>query len=97
MNLNLNISIETADKIENDELIAGRIYYPNEGNKIILSKGLSRAFINEVICHEIGHLIDWYMSQDNQTDSVEIRELNADFVGDLLIKFRELSEFDPQI
>lgn len=46
--------------------------------------------LSDAIYHEIGHLIDWYISNRNQSKNVEIREQNANIIGECLM-FRESS------
>lgn len=83
--MKITIDIEITDNIDNDPDIIGRIYYPDEGNKIVIVKGLKRAIVSDTICHEIGHLIDWYMTDGKQSDSVEIREKIADDIGNVML------------
>lgn len=71
----------------------GRCYYPKEGNKIQIIKGLSKAYIKESLCHEIAHLIDWYISSGNQSDDVYIREKNAESIGNKMEKIVDIIEY----
>lgn len=84
--LTINVNIDTVDKFQSENTIA-RIYYPNEGNKIIIKKGLNTIELSEAIFHEIGHLIDYYISNENQSNISDIRENNANIIGDGL-RFR---------
>ena len=71
----------------------GRCYYPYEGNKIVLSSGLSRAQASITLCHEIGHLIDWYMNQGKQSTDEGVREQNAaNIAGGLLTRMEQIKE-----
>jgi len=81
MKLYLEIDISTVDNIENGTVMA-RVFYPDEGNRIIISKGLNAVECSTAIHHEIGHLLDWYLGHKN--DSVEIREHNAETIGEAL-------------
>ena len=78
--LNINIEIDIVERFENENTIA-RIFYPNEGNRILIMKGLNKLTFEETIRHEIGHLFDWYLSEGNQSKSIDIREINADIIG----------------
>lgn len=82
MKLNIEIEIEIVEEIDNNTI--ARVYYPNEGNKIEITKGLNVIHLSDALFHEIGHLIDWYISNEKQCDDIEIRELNADTIGDSL-------------
>lgn len=86
LNLQIDIKIENLDT---EDAIA-RIHYPNEGNYITITKGLNVIELSDAIYHEIGHLIDWYISNENQSKNVEIREQNANIIGECL-RFRESS------
>jgi hypothetical protein len=77
--ISIDVDIDRNQSMDND--IIASIHYPNEGNKIIISKGLNRIEIGETICHEIGHLIDWYLSDGKQSEFVDIREINANKIG----------------
>jgi len=78
--LKLELDIEIVEFDTKDTI--GRIYYPNEGNKIQISKGLNTLELSDTIFHEVGHLIDWYLSNAKQSTNVEIREQNADKIGE---------------
>jgi hypothetical protein len=80
----LNLNIEIVEEFEDNKDTIGRIYYPDEGNKIQIKKGLNTVLLSETIFHEIGHLIDWYISNQNQSDNVDVREENADKIGESL-------------
>jgi len=79
----LSVTIEIVDSFENNSTMA-RIFYPNEGNKIMIKKGLNTIEFSEAIHHEIGHLFDWYLSKGKQSLEVGIREKNADIIGNAL-------------
>lgn len=88
MILNLQIDVKI-DNLDTDNAIA-RIHYPNEGNFITITKGLNVIELSDAIHHEIGHLIDWYISNGKQSNNVEIREKNADIIGECL-RFKKSS------
>ena len=88
MILKLEIDIKINDFDTEDKVAS--INYPNEGNFITISKGLNVIELSDAIYHEIGHLIDWYISNENQSKNVEIREENANIIGECL-RFRESS------
>jgi hypothetical protein len=81
MKLKLEVDIEIVEEFEDKDII-GRVYYPDEGNKIQIKKGLNTIESSEVIRHELGHLLDWYVSNGQQSENVDIREQNADIIGD---------------
>lgn len=87
MILNLQIQVKINELTE-DKIAS--INYPNEGNFITITKGLNVIELSDAIYHEIGHLIDWYISNENQSKNVEIREYNANLIGECL-RFRESS------
>ena len=87
MILNLQIQVKINELTE-DKIAS--INYPNEGNFITITKGLNVIELSDAIYHEIGHLIDWYISNENQSKNVEIREDNANLIGGCL-RFRESS------
>lgn len=81
MKLNIELDIEIVDKfIDNKDTIA-RVFYPNEGGVIKIVKGLNTITLSEAIFHEIGHIVDWYISNETQSSEVEVREKNADVIG----------------
>ena len=84
--LSIDIDIEVVESFEDDDILA-RIYYPDEGNKIQIRKGLNTLELSDAIFHEVGHLIDWYISDGNQSNNVDNREDNANLIGDCL-RFR---------
>lgn len=84
MKLNIKTDVEIVDKFEDNLETIARIHYPNEGNKIQIAKGLNTIELSEAIFHEIGHLIDWYISNGNQSENVNCRELNAQIIGESL-------------
>lgn len=77
--ITIEVEVEIIDEFE-DEDILGRIFYPNEGNKIILKKGANQLAFHRNFLHEIGHLFDWYLSEGKQSKDVNIREKIADEV-----------------
>ena len=79
MKLKLEIDVEIKEDLEED--IIATVYYPDEGNKIQLAKGLNTVEVSEAIFHEIGHIIDWYLSSGKQSETKYIREKNADVIG----------------
>lgn len=79
--LTIKIKIKQVDKFDDLDKIAC-IYYPNEGNIIKIIKGLNVIELSDSIHHEIGHLMDWYISEGNQSNDVNIREKNANIIGD---------------
>lgn len=88
--LTIDIDIEVVEEFGNKTTVA-RVYYPNEGNKIKVVKGLNAVEFSTAIHHEIGHLFDWYLSGGKQSKDVEIREENADVIGDGL-RWKESTE-----
>jgi len=81
MKINIEVDL-TVMELPKDKL-AG-VYYPNEGNTIIFSKGLNSLEFKEAFLHEIGHLFDWYLSCGEQSLLVETREEIANnFVNNL--------------
>jgi hypothetical protein len=68
MNLSITIDLEIVDFFENKDIVS-RIYYPDEGNKIQIIKGRNKLEFSKDILHEVGHLFDWYVSQQNQSDT----------------------------
>ena len=88
MKLNIEVDIELADALDNNAI--ARIYYPNDKNKIIITKGLNTISVSQAIFHEIGHLIDWYLSNSTQSKTTVIREENANIIGESL-RWRESS------
>lgn len=45
---------------------------------------MSKVEDTEDLCHEIGHVIDWYLSSGKQPTELDIRERNADTIGNYL-------------
>jgi hypothetical protein len=88
--MTISIDIEIKDNINKKDDVYATIYYPNEGNIIQLSKGMNTIELSTTIHHEIGHLIDWYLSKGKQSSKTEIREYNADLIGDCL-QFKQSS------
>lgn len=82
--MKITLDIELTDCIDNNPDIVGRCYYPHEGNKILIIKGLSKALLKDTICHEIGHVIDWYMSNGKQSENIDTREKIADEIEETL-------------
>lgn len=87
MKLNIEIDVEIVEEFKDNSNTIARVYYPNEGNKIQIIKGLNVINLSEAIFHEIGHLIDWYISNSNKNETLEIREKNANSIGEHL-RFR---------
>lgn len=83
MKLNIELDIELVESFENKDTLA-RVYSPNEGNKIQIKKGLNTVDLSESIFHEVGHVIDWYISESNENEKINIREDNADIIGESL-------------
>lgn len=82
--VNIQFKLEIVDNIDNDKDIVARVLYPHEGNKILITKGLNRLEVEEVVHHELGHLIDWYLSSGKQEKDKAIREENADEIARIL-------------
>jgi len=80
--LHLSIDIEQCEQLDRDTI--ARIFYPNEGNVIKITKGLNAIELSTTIHHEIGHLLDWYLSGQKQTGSTEQREENAEIIGEAI-------------
>ena len=85
--LTINIDVEIVDKLDFSDCPAC-IYYPNEGNVIQLIKGENTLEVSTSIHHEIGHLLDYYLSNEKMSKKVEIREANAINIGESL-RWRE--------
>ena len=83
MKLNIDIGIEIVENLNGKDIVA-TIFYPNEGNVIKIKKGLNTVELSESIFHEIGHLIDWYISAGSQSDKKDIREEVANNIGETL-------------
>lgn len=81
--MSIEIDLEIVNNFYTNNTIA-RVYYPDEGNKIQIIKGLNVIEVSESIFHEIGHLIDWYISNGKQSKSKKIREENAVNIGESL-------------
>jgi len=90
MKLSLEIDIEIKESLHNKDVLA-TVYYPNECNKIVITKGLNTIELSESIFHEIGHLIDWYLSDGKQSSDECIREDIANLIGESL-RYREDSQ-----
>lgn len=86
--LNIKFNVQLTDKFNDPDTIA-RVYYPDEGSRIVVKKGLSRLEFEESLFHEFGHIIDWYISDTNQSDNTIIREVIADGIEESLV-----SKFD---
>lgn len=90
----VSFNLEVVDNLDNrgSDVIAC-CYYPHEGNTIRIVKGLSYAEVKTALCHEIAHLIDWYMSGGVQSDKIEIREQIAQTIGCTLeVKVDKMNE-----
>jgi len=83
--LNISLDVHIVEKLRNKNLMA-TIHYPDEGGRIEIIKGLNKTEITEAITHEIGHLIDWYLSNEQQSHLKWVREDNAEIIGDSLTK-----------
>lgn len=81
MKLNLELDIKIVESFEDPDTIA-RCYYPNEGNRIEILKGLNRITVDFAIRHEIGHMIDWYISEGKQSTISDVRETIADNIAE---------------
>lgn len=79
--ITVSLKVRTIERFEDKPSTIARIHYPDEGSIITIVKGLNVVELEHALCHEIGHLIDWYLSQNNQKLPVEIREKNADLIG----------------
>lgn len=86
--LTIKCKVEIVHDLSNDAI--ARVYYPDEGNKISIKKGLNVLEFSEAIFHEIGHLVDWYIGK--QSNLREVREKNADIIGDSLRLRLDLKE-----
>jgi len=89
INLKLEIKVKIEDFDTEDKIAS--VNYPNEGNFITIRKGLNAVELSNAIYHEVGHLMDWYLSNENQSSNVDIRENNAEIIGES-IRFRESSK-----
>lgn len=78
MKITIEIDIDIVDKFDNPDTIA-RIYYPHEGNKIQIRKGMNAITVSRAIHHELGHLFDYYLGQSKDRD---VREKNAAVIGE---------------
>ncbi len=87
MKLKLEVDIEIVEELDPKTVVA-RIYYPDEGNKIQIVKGLNAVEFSHAIHHEIGHLFDWYLNGERPLGTEEVREENADIIGKSL-RFKE--------
>lgn len=67
-----------------DENVKNIRAYLNEKLRIAFLTGLEADIETDAIFHEIGHLIDWYISNENQSNGVNIREDNANEIGESL-------------
>lgn len=75
----MSFELEIVDIVDNDDVdVVARCFYPDEGNSVKIVRGLSEAEVRVAICHEIGHLIDWYLSEGHQSSDKEKREASAD-------------------
>lgn len=81
MKLKIEIDIELVEDFGDDKDVIARVFYPDEGNKIQIKKGLNLIEVHRAIHHEVGHLMDWYISEGKQSEDVGIRERNADIIG----------------
>ena len=82
LTIEIDIMIDKNNVLDDD--IMGQIHYPNEGNVIFIKKGLNTIELSKTIHHEIGHLIDWYLSNRNQSTKTGIREQTTDLIGETI-------------
>jgi len=80
--IHIPVRMRIVEKITDD--VVARIHYPNEGNEILVTKGLNAIEFGEAIHHEIGHLYDWYLSGKQQAGTVEQREKNTCKIADAI-------------
>ena len=84
--------MEIVDGFEDSD-VAARVFYPGEGAegaRIHLTKGMNAVHLSEAIHHEIGHLLDWYLTGGSQSSDVVCRERDAIEIGER-IRFHESS------
>lgn len=81
--ITIEFEVSSTERLSNDAV--ARVFYPDEGAKIVITKGLNAIELSQAIHHEIGHVFDWYLGQ---SEDVDIREQNADVIGDAL-RYRE--------
>lgn len=74
------IELKLSDKIKEDDDIIASAFYPNEGNRIEVRKGLSKAYFEKALIHELSHFVDWYISKGIQSNNLEIREQCAESI-----------------
>ena len=84
--MKLEINIEIVDSFPDNDYGIARVFYHNEGNTIFVKKGLSKAFLEKTLFHEVSHVVDWYMSEGSQSKDVDRRESIAISVGNRLYK-----------
>jgi len=85
--LSVSFELEIVDIVDNDDAdVVARCFYPDEGNSVKIVRGLSEAEVRVAICHEIGHLIDWYLSEGSQSSKTETREASANNICIGLVK-----------
>ena len=82
--IRLDMTVAVVEQIGGDREIAARVYYPDEGSRIIVKKGLNTIELSEALFHELGHVIDWIISGDCMAAPVETREKNATTIGEAL-------------
>jgi hypothetical protein len=85
----IKIKFKLINNFESKDVLA-RVFYPDEGDIILIKKGLNVIELSEAIHHEIGHVLDWYISNNNKEDELKIREENADIIGES-IRFKASS------
>ena len=77
------IELKFVESVDDDKDIVARAYYPDEGSRIEIAKGKSKAIIEMALIHEIGHFVDWYLSKGKQSKEKIIREMCADSIYEL--------------
>lgn len=92
--MQVSFDIKIVDNFD-DIAVMARCYYPGEGNVIEIIKGLSKAQVKMALCHEIAHIIDWYMSNGQQSASEDERERIANAIGPSLEKIVDTNPPPP--
>lgn len=73
------VRLHLVDSFPEDPDVIARVFYPGEGNKIQILKGLNRLEFEGALLHELGHLFDWYLGK--QSSKEEVRELSAESIA----------------
>ena len=99
MKFTIEIDVEIVNKLEFSDFsdTPACIYYPDKGNVIQLIKGESKLEVSTSIHHEIGHLLDYYLSNKKMSKNVEIREANAINIGESLRLKESNSELNKDL